>query len=260
MQKISPLLRQRIINTFHITVLILSVLLIVYISYDTFRNIPFLKNRNYMNFQLFVCIVFIIDFFVELFLAEDKWIYFKRRWLFLVLSIPYLNIINHYQITLNSEAIYFVRFIPMARGALALTIVLSYISHNRITSIFTSYLSIMVLITYFSSLIFFEREYPVNSMVTSYWSALWWGCMQVTTLGCDIYPITIAGKILCIVLSLMGMIMFPLFTVYLTNVIISRHKNGSKLAAQIAASSGSTTATTIGTAASSTTDSVQPQG
>ena len=260
MQKISPQLKHRIINAFHVTVLILSVLLIVYISYDTFRNIPFLKNKRYMDFQLFVCIVFIIDFFVELFLADDKWNYIKRRLLFLILSIPYLNIINHYQIALDSEAIYFVRFIPMARGALALAIVLGYISHNKITSIFASYLSIMVLITYFSSLIFFEREYPVNSMVTSYWSALWWGCMQVTTLGCDIYPITVAGKILCIVLSLMGMIMFPLFTVYLTNVIISRHKKGSKLAAQIAASSGSTTPTAAPTTDPASTDSSKSQG
>lgn len=207
--------------------MVLSVLLIAYISYDTFRNIPFLQNAYYMRFQLFVCIVFILDFFIELFLAPDKWFYMKRRWLFLLLSIPYLNIINHYNIQLSADAIYFVRFIPLARGALALAIVLGYISHNKITSIFASYVSIMLLITYFAGLIFFEREHPVNSMVTSYWDAFWWGCMQVTTLGCDIYPVTVAGKILCVVLSLMGMIMFPLFTVYLTNIIVSRH-NGKK--------------------------------
>ncbi|MDE5573073.1 MAG: two pore domain potassium channel family protein, partial [Muribaculaceae bacterium] len=56
-------------------------------------------------------------------------------------------------------------------------------------------------------------------------------------LGCDIYPVTVAGKILSVVLSFMGMIMFPLFTVYLTNVIKNRHNNGSKLAAQFATSS-----------------------
>ena len=155
------------LDTLHVIVLVLSVLLIAYISYDTFQNIPFLKNRHYMAFQLFVCIVFIIDFFIELALAPDKWFYFKRRWIFLLLSIPFLNIINHYDIHLSSDAIYFVRFIPLARGALALAIVLGYISHNRITSIFASYVSIMVLITYFAGLIFFEREHPVNSMVTS---------------------------------------------------------------------------------------------
>ncbi len=220
--------RKMILNSLHVIVLVLSVLLIAYISYDTFQNIPFLKNRHYMAFQLFVCVVFILDFFIELILAPDKWFYFKRRWIFLFLSIPFLNIINHYDIQLSPDAIYFVRFIPLARGALALAIVLGYISHNRMTSLFTSYVSIMVLITYFAGLIFFEREHPVNSMVTSYWDAFWWGCMQVTTLGCDIYPVTVAGKILCVVLSLMGMIMFPLFTVYMTNLIVSRRNNGKK--------------------------------
>lgn len=220
-------IRRIVLNSFHVIVLVLSVLLIAYISYDTFKNIPFLQNRNYMNFQLFVCVVFIIDFFVELFFAYDKWYYVKRRWLFLLLSIPYLNMINHFQISLSPDALYFVRFIPLARGALALSIVLGYISHNKMASLFTSYLSIMVLVTYFAGLIFFEREHPVNSMVTSYWDAFWWGCMQVTTLGCDIYPVTIAGKILCVVLSLMGMIMFPLFTVYMTNLIMER-RTGKK--------------------------------
>ncbi|MBD5199507.1 MAG: two pore domain potassium channel family protein [Bacteroidales bacterium] len=237
MQKITPELKQKILNICHVTILILSVLLIVYISYDTFHNIMFLSNRNYMNFQLFVCVVFILDFFVELLIADDKWSYTKRRLVFLILSIPYLNIIHHYQIQLSSDAIYFVRFIPMARGALALAIVLGYISRNKITSLFTSYISIMLLITYFSSLIFFNREHMVNPAVTGYWTALWWCGMELTSLGCDIYPVTVAGKILSVVLSFMGMIMFPLFTVYLTNVIKNRHNNGTKLAPRLATSS-----------------------
>ncbi|MDE5844206.1 MAG: two pore domain potassium channel family protein [Muribaculaceae bacterium] len=236
MQKFSPEFKQKILNSCHVTILILSVLLIVYMSYDTFHNVMFLENDNYMNFQLFVCVVFILDFFVELFIADDKWKYTKHRLVFLILSIPYLNLIHHYQIQLSSDALYFVRFIPMARGALALAIVLGYISRNRITSLFTSYISIMLLITYFSSLIFFDRERMVNPDVTSYWTALWWCGMEVTSLGCDIYPVTVAGKILSVVLSFMGMIMFPLFTVYLTNVIKNRHNNGSKLAAQFATS------------------------
>lgn len=224
---ITPERRKIILDIMHTIVLILSVLLIVFISYDTFKNIPFLQSREYMAFQLWVCIVFILDFFLELWLAEDRWRYFKSHLLFLLLSIPYLNIINGYDIQLGADAIYFVRFIPLARGALALTIVLGYITHNKISSIFVSYLSILVLVTYFAGLIFFERENPVNPMVHSYWDAFWWGCMQVTTLGCDIYPVTVSGKLLSVVLSLMGMIMFPLLTVYVSNLIKNRRKTGT---------------------------------
>lgn len=67
----------------YILVLGLSLGLIVYISIDTFTGVNFLENKNYMTFQLWVCIVFMIDFFVELFLAEDKWKYVRHPLVFL---------------------------------------------------------------------------------------------------------------------------------------------------------------------------------
>ncbi len=73
-------------------VLILSLMLIVYISDDTFRSVPFLDNHAYMRFQLWVCIFFLIDFFVEFLFADDKRAYLGSRWFFFLISIPYLNI------------------------------------------------------------------------------------------------------------------------------------------------------------------------
>ena len=43
--------------------------------------------------------------------------------------------------------------------------------------------------------------------------------MNMTTVGCDISPVTIAGKIVAVVLPMFGMIIFPLFTVYLTDYV-----------------------------------------
>lgn len=208
----------------HWSVLVLSVLLIVYISLDTFKKINFLDDNHYMTFQLWVCIFFIIDFFVEWFLAKDKWKYLKHRFVFLILSIPYLNIVTAYQIPLSHDAIFFVRFIPLARGALALSIVIGYLSSNAVTSLFISYLSILLLVAYFCSLIFFQREHEVNPDVTTYWTALWWTAMNLSTVGCYINPMTIAGKIVAVILPVSGMIIFPLFTVYLTDYVTRKNR------------------------------------
>lgn len=153
-------------------VLVLSVALIVWISFDTFRRVNVLENHTYMTFQFWVCIVFILDFFIELQFAPDKWRYFRHRIVFLLLSIPYLNIINLLDIQLSHDALYFVRFIPLARGALALSIVIGYVSSNAVASMFMSYLSIMLMLGYFCSLIFYQREAGVNPQVNSYWTAL----------------------------------------------------------------------------------------
>lgn len=210
-----------------ILIMIFSVALIVYISIDTFQDQDFLKNHAYMTFQFWVCIVFLFDFFVELIISEKKWSYIKNHWLFLLLSIPYLNILTLTHLHVSHDAMYILRFVPLARGVLALGIVLNYISNNKFIGLFITYLSVVVLVTYFASMIFYQVEHSVNSLVTGYWSAFWWGCTQLTTLGSDIYPVTDIGRVLCCVLSGMGIIMFPLFTVYATNLISKYIHNNS---------------------------------
>lgn len=228
----TPTLRQRsehyITEFMNFVVLILSMLLIVWISIDTFKRVNFLNNHAYMTFQFWVCVVFVVDFFIGLYYAERKGRYFWHRFVFLLLSIPYLNIINQMDIHLSHDALYFVRFIPLARGALALSIVISYVSSNAVTSLFMSYLSIMILVGYFCSLIFYEREAGVNPEVNSYWTALWWSAMNMSTVGCYINPVTVSGKIVAVILPVSGMIIFPLFTVYLTDYVTRAVKKTRK--------------------------------
>lgn len=202
-----------------IVIMVLSVILIGYISYDTLKDEDFLQNHSYMTFQFWVCLVFMLDFFIELFISEHKWRFFGRHLLFFLLSIPYLNILNLTHIQVSHDALYVLRFVPLARGVLALGIVLNYISRNKFIGMFITYLSVLLLVTYFASMIFYQMEHNINSSVQTYWDAFWWGSTQVTTLGSDIYPVTTIGRILCCVLSGMGIIMFPLFTVYATDVI-----------------------------------------
>ena len=205
----------------HWVVIALSVALITFISYDTFNNIPFLDNRVYMTFQFWVCVIFMADFFMELALRIDKKRYLATHFLFFLISIPYLNIISLMHLDLSHQALYFIRFIPLVRGAYSLAMVVGYLSSNRAVNILTSYTAILFSIVYFASLIFYEQERPINSDVTDYWSALWWACMNVTTIGCYITPMSVAGKICGAVLAASGMLMLPLFTVFVTNRVKS---------------------------------------
>lgn len=212
-------LRRIVSDVMNTVVLILSVLLIVVISVDTFNKVQLLESHRYMTFQFWVCVVFIVDYFVELAMARDKWRFARRRAFFLLLSIPYLNIISVFDIHVSADALYFLRFVPLARGALALSIVIGYISKNAVVSLFYSYLSICLLIVYFCSLILFQREAPVNPAVDTYMTALWWSAMEMVTVGCDINPVTVAGKIVVLILPIVGVVVFPLFTVYLTDYV-----------------------------------------
>lgn len=84
---------------------------------------------------------------------------------------------------------------------------------------FTSYLTMLLATVYFSSLIFFVLEHKVNPLVPDYGEALWWAFMDVTTVGSNIYAVTITGKVLSVLLAALGMMMFPIFTVYVTSLV-----------------------------------------
>ncbi|MDE6536272.1 MAG: potassium channel family protein [Muribaculaceae bacterium] len=210
---------------FNFLVMVLSAAMIVWISFDTFEKRDLLLDYHYMTFQFWVCIVFIIDFIIVVVTSDDKMRAFRGHLFFLILSIPYLNIINQLDLHLSADALYFIRFVPLARGALAMSIVIGYLSSNAVSSLFIRYLTIMLMTAYFCSLIFFQREYGVNPEVTSYGDALWFSFMNLVTVGCNISPITVAGKIVAVVLPITGMIIFPLFTVYLTDYVTRNQKD-----------------------------------
>ncbi|MCM1348559.1 MAG: ion transporter [Firmicutes bacterium] len=214
--------KKAVYNVLNALILSLSAALLIYLSILGLKGIEFFSNRGYMTFQLWVCYVFIADFFIELYMADNRSGYLKRRWLFLLLSVPYLNIVAAFHIPLTYGALYFLRFIPLARGALAMSIVVGYLSRNRLTNIFASYTVVLMAFIYMGSLIFYEVEHGHNPDVTSFWTALWWAFSVATTAGCDIYPVTAPGKIVCAVLPTMGTFMFPLFTVVVTNAVRAR--------------------------------------
>ena len=206
----------RIYGILHILILLLSVFLIITISIDTFHNISFLNQGNYMEIQLWICSFFMFDFWLEFVLSDHKWKYLRNRFIFFLVSIPYLNIFSYLNLNFSSETYY---FIPLVRSGYALAIVVGWLSYNKISSLFISYVTMLMATVYFSSLIFFVLEHAVNPMVTRYTDALWWAFMDVTTVGSNIYAVTVTGKILSVVLAALGMMMFPIFTVYVTSLL-----------------------------------------
>lgn len=207
----------------HIVVLLLSLFLVISISIDTFKNIPFETEQFYLKNRLWICLFFMFVFFLELIFSENKWKYLYTHFIFLLISIPYLDIIDYFNFTLSKEVEYFVRFIPLVRGGYALAFIVGQFTESKATSLFFTYLTMLFANVYFSSLLFFAIEHKVNPQVKEYLDALWWALMNVTTVGSNIYAVTVAGKILTVVIAALGMMMFPIFTVYVTSLMQKKY-------------------------------------
>lgn len=203
----------------HIIIILMSLFLVISISVDTFKGIAFYTQSSYMKIQLWICLWFLFDFFLEFFLAKHKLRYIWTHFIFLLIAIPYQNIIAYYGWTFSEEITYMLRFVPLLRGGYALSIVVGWLTYNRASSLFISYLTMLLSTVYFSSLAFFLLERKVNPLVKEYGDALWWAFMDVTTVGSNIVAMTVTGRVLSVLLAALGMMMFPIFTVYITNLI-----------------------------------------
>ena len=180
--------KKGVYGVLHIIILLLSLFLVISISIDTFKNIPFYTQTSYKKIQLWICLFFLFDFVLELFLSKDKLRYLRTHFIFLLVAIPYQNIIEYYHIITSPELSYFLRFVPLVRGGYALAIVVGWLSYNKASGLFVSYLTMLLATVYFSSLIFFVLEHKVNPLVANYGDALWWAFMDVTTVALT-YPL-----------------------------------------------------------------------
>lgn len=215
---------RRVHIAMRLIMLTLSIFLIISISIDTFRGIEFYDAPKFVRLQTWICIWFLIDFVVEILFAKERFKYFIRHFFFLLVSIPYLYIIYRLHIHLSPNVAYLVQYIPLVRGGYALAVVVGWFTYNKVTGIFVTYLVTLLAMVYFGSLVFFMFEMPTNPDVTVYSDALWWACMDTTTVGSNIYAITPEGRVVSIVLAALGMMMFPIFTVYITSLITNHRK------------------------------------
>ncbi len=99
----------------HVIILILSLFLVISISVDTFKGIPFYEQSVYMKVQLWICALFLADFVLEWFLAEKKGHYVATHFIFLLVAIPYQNIIAYMGWTFSPEITY-AAFHPIGAG------------------------------------------------------------------------------------------------------------------------------------------------
>lgn len=207
-------------NTFaRLINLIAGVALLVGISVEVLTGDHQSYSSWYMWLQLVVCVIFMIDFAAAM-VATDK---NSRKWfwmnmLFFIISIPYLNILSWLNIVPHRGVAVAVAALPLLRSFVAMGIVVWWFIAGRVSRIFVAYLFTVVCFTYLAALIFYDYEVLVNDKLHGFGNAFWWAWMNTTTVGAAIFPVTTIGKVLAVLLPSLGMMFFPIFTIYVTNI------------------------------------------
>lgn len=172
-------------------------------------------SRTYLIVQLVVCLFFILDFFLRWAAAESHVRFLWRNIWFLMISIPWLNIIAWSGAQLSHDWMMLVGLMPIVRAFMAFYIVVRWLVSDKVSMLFAAYIFTVVVFTYLSALIFYDYEVLVNDKLHGFGNALWWAWMNVTTVGAEIFAVTTVGKVVTVLLPSLGMMMFPIFTTYI---------------------------------------------
>ncbi len=212
----------RIIN------LLAGVALLVGISVEVLTGNHRTYSEWYLWLQLAVCIVFIIDFASALTTRNASGRYYALNLLLLLISIPYLNILHWIGAVPNRGVAVVVAALPLLRSFVAMGMVVQWFIESGVKRLFGAYLFTVVCFTYLAALMFYDYEVGVNMHLHGFGNALWWAWMGVTTVGAAIFPVTAIGKVLAVLLPALGMMFFPIFTIYVTNLYTSQGNTKSK--------------------------------
>lgn len=210
----------------HWAVLIATGILAIITGADTLYSLNLSPTPLYLKLSLWVCLLLAFEIVISWWLGPRTWQDNVSHLIFLLLAIPYLNIITTSGCEIKPEGLFIIRFLPMLRGAYVLWDMVSLLTRSKITSLAMVYVFLLLVTAVFASMLFFIEERPVNPDVPTYQLALWWAVMNMTTSGCYIPEITATGKALSVVLSALGIMVFPVFTVYIAHLVSKgRDKN-----------------------------------
>lgn len=214
----------KIIEWLNWIVMLASILTITVISIETLSETNPISDSVVLNIQLGVCIIFLIDFSARMYASAAKIRFFFANLILLIVSVPYLNILTWWGVDISDETHIILRSIPLLRGMYGIVIIIGWVTRNKIYNLFFSYLITIVSVTYYTSIMFYSVEKAVNPMLENYWNALWWALMDVTTVGSTIHTVTVTGQVLAAMLAGAGMMLFPIFTAYITTLYSDRWK------------------------------------
>ena len=115
--------KKGVYGVLHIIILLLSLFLVISISIDTFKNIPFTRKLLIRRFNYgSVCFFFSILFW-NFSYRKINYVICERTLFSCLQRSLTKNIIEYYHIITSPELSYFLRFVPLVRGGYALAIV-----------------------------------------------------------------------------------------------------------------------------------------
>lgn len=161
----------------NVIILILSVYILIALLIDTLFVLPIEISKILFYTDNLICAVFLYDFFIRFYRADNKLEFMKWGWIDLVSSIPAVTFFR------LGRAIRIVRIFRLIRAFRSTKHLISYVFRNRAQGTLMSVFLIALLLVFFSSIAILQVENTPNSNIKTAEDALWWAYVTITTVG-----------------------------------------------------------------------------
>lgn len=157
--------------------------------------------------------VFAAEFATRLIAAHDRTQYLRGHWIDLVALIPPVR---------AARALRLLRLLRLVRVFAGIYRSLMHVQglarHRGFAWLVMAWLTVMA----FCSVALYAAEHGINKTMESPFDALWWGVVTISTVGYgDVYPITPEGKLVAMILMLLGIGLFSAITATATSYLMS---------------------------------------
>jgi voltage-gated potassium channel len=154
-----------------------------------------------------ICIVFLVDFFMNLARAHPKREYLlgRRGWLDLLGSIPSFGAFRFSGLFRLARLSRLARIMRLLRGKKKAELVKDVVEHRGQYAAFITLLSAVIVLVVTSVMVLQFEARSADANITSGGDALWWSLVTITTVGYgDFFPVTAAGRITAFFVMIAG--------------------------------------------------------
>ena len=193
-------------NAYPIFILVLTVLSLA-IMVAMWLPLSSETTKLLSRYDNFICLIFLLDFYITLRRAPRKSDYFlrERGWLDLLGSIPSFGLFRYGAILRLARLSRFARIARLLRQEDKKQLVADLIRNRSQYAGFFTLLLILIVLSVTSVLVLQFESISPDANIKTGWDAFWYSVVTITTVGYgDRYPVTIGGRITAIFIMLTG--------------------------------------------------------
>ncbi|HEX7154969.1 MAG TPA: ion transporter [Thermoanaerobaculia bacterium] len=209
-----------------IAILLLALLSVVLLAVEVAGDLAPADQHFVQTVDVAIACIFLAEWLWRFARAPKKGAFFRKTWWELIASIPITAEMAQALRGLRLlRIVRLMRLLRVIRFAVRVRILLDR-AHSLAVDASLIYLATVTsTIVFAGTLSFHYFEFGTNQNVKSLWDSFWWAMVTVTTIGYgDIFPVTVGGRLVAMVMMLTGVGTLGAFTASIAGWAVKRER------------------------------------